>query len=341
MVVEQQVPGFGFQVSGEKAPDTRHPTPNTSKILVTGAGGFIGRNLCPLLQQRGFFVRRAVRRPLDAQAVLLGDMGQDTDWKEALQGMDAVVHLAARVHVLRERADEPAERFRQVNVDATLRLARQAVQMGVKRFVFVSTIGVHGVKTEGKGFSEYDTPNPRNEYSLSKWQAEQELKKLAQETGLEVVVVRPPLVYGPGVKANFLMLLAVVRRGLPLPLASIHNRRDMVYVGNLSDAIRLCLTHPAAVGRTFVVADGEAVSTPELIRRIARIMGRKLWLLPCPVALLRLGAWLLGRSDMVHRLVSSLEVDSTKIRETLDWTPPYTFDDGLKATIDWYITEQP
>lgn len=333
------VGAYGEQIK-ELNTTSRHPIPDTQKILITGAGGFIGRNLCPMLEREGFSVRRAVRKPLDADSVQIRDIGADTDWSAALGGMDAVVHLAARVHVLRECASEPSELFRQVNVEATRRLAEQAAAAGVKRFVFVSTIGVHGVKTEGKGFCEADTPHPLNQYALSKLEAEKALKKVAEETGLEVVIIRPPLVYGAGVKANFLMLLSVVKHGLPLPLASIRNKRDMVYVGNLSDAIRACLTHPAAVGQTFVVADGEAVSTPELIRHIAQAMGKKPLLFPFPESLLRFGGWMVGRCDMVHRLVSSLEVDSKKIRETLDWKPPFSFDDGLAATMQWYQGEE-
>jgi len=292
-----------------------------------------------MLQEQGWYVRRVVRRPQDPEAVELKDMGADTDWNDILQGMDAVVHLAARVHVLREQANEPRERFRQVNVDATRRLAEQAASAGVKRFVFISTIGVHGVKTNGEGFKESDPPHPLNDYALSKLQAEDALRKVAEETGLEVVVIRPPLVYGPGVKANFLMLLRVVKQGLPLPLASIKNKRDMIYVGNLSHAIGACLVHPQAAGETFLVDDGDTVSTPDLIRRIARAMHRPTRLLPCPESLLRLGGRILGRSDMVHRLVSSLEVDSTHIRNTVDWIPPFTFDEGLMATVEWFRRE--
>lgn len=295
------------------------------RVLVTGAGGFIGRNLCPVLERAGWRVRPVTER-----------IGHDTDWGEALAGVDAVVHLAARVHVLREQADEPQERFRHINRDATRHLAEQAAAAGVRRFVFISTIGVHGVKTEGRGFRETDAPNPQNAYALSKREAEDALKKVEADTGLEVVILRPPLVYGPGVKANFRMLLDVVRRGIPLPLASICNKRDMVYVGNLADAVRVCLTHAAAAGEVFLVDDDDTVSTPDLIRRIARAMGKTPRLFPFPVALLRLGGWLSGRGDMVNRLVSSLEVDSAHIRGTLGWTPPYGFDDGLLETVRWY-----
>jgi nucleoside-diphosphate-sugar epimerase len=306
-------------------------------LLITGAGGFIGRSLCPMLEQSGFYVRRAVRHPLGGNAVHIHDIATQTDWRAALEGMDAVVHLAARVHVLREQAEEPRALFRQVNVDATRRIAQQAAEAGVRRFVFISTIGVHGVRTEGRGFTETDAPHPRNEYARSKLEAEYALREVARETELEVVILRPPLVYGSGVKANFLRLLHAVHRGVPLPLAGIRNRRDMVYVGNLADAIRASLSHPEAAGATFLVADGEAVSTPELIRHLARCMGKNPRLFPLPESLLRLCGALTGKSDSVHRLVSSLEVDASHLRRTLDWQPPYALHDGLMATAEWFL----
>ncbi len=310
----------------------------SKRVLVTGAGGFIGRNLCPVLESSGWHVRRITRRKASEHAMAL-EMGVDTDWSQALEGIDAVVHLAARVHVLREQASEPGERFRLVNVAATRQLAMQAAIAGVKRLVFISTIGVHGVKTEEEGFRETDVPNPLNHYALSKLEAEQALQEVARETGLEVVVIRPPLVYGPGVKANFYMLLRLVQTGLPLPMGSIRNKRDMIYVGNLSDAILQCLSHPAASGETFLVSDGKPVSTPELVRHIASGMGRNARLFPVPVKLLRFGGWVLGRCDMVHRLVSSLEVNHAHICNKLDWKPPYTFDDGICATVAWFMKE--
>ncbi len=305
-------------------------------VLVTGAAGFIGRNLCPVLEEAGWLVRRVVRRNATEGDVLIEDMGPETDWSSALTGMDAVVHLAARVHVLREQQHVPADRFRKVNAMATRTLARQAAQAGVKRFVFVSTIGVHGVKTEKKGFVETDALAPVNDYARSKCEAEAVLRDIERDTGMEVVVLRPPLVYGPGVKANFYMLLKGVCMGLPLPLAGIKNNRDFLYVGNLSHAILTCLSHPDAAGQDFLLADGQAIATPVLIRHIARSLGRPARLFYMPAWALDLAGRVLGKHDMINRLIGSLEVNTAHIRERLGWQPPYSLDDGLKTTIGWY-----
>jgi len=304
-----------------------------ARVLVTGANGFIGSQLCPLLESRGIEVVRATR--LNA-----GDLTDSCDWRPLLEGVDGVVHLAARVHVLRENLSLPLERFRQVNVHATAHLARQAAQMGVKRFVFASTIGVLGVNTNGIPFTESHPAAPVNDYARSKWEAEQALTQISQETGLEVVTIRPPLVYGAGVKANFYMLMRAVEERLPLPLASIRNKRDMIYVGNLVDAMHRCLIHPNAAGQTFVIADGRTVSTPDLMRMIAHYMNKKIHLLPCPSALLNLGGTLLGKSAMVHRLTGSLEVSATHLRHSLDWHPPYSIEAGLEHTVQWFMQER-
>lgn len=306
-------------------------------VLVTGANGFIGANLCPVLEQGGFSVRRAVRRDDGQPNTFATDkINGSTDWKPILDNVYAVVHLAARVHVLLEHDDVPQVRFRRTNVEASHHLAEQAAAAGVKRFVFVSTIGVHGVKTQMQGFCELDSPAPLNEYASSKLEAEQALREVSEKTGMEIVIIRPPLVYGPGVKANFLKLMQIVDKGIPLPLASIHNKRDILYVGNLADAILKALTHPKAAGEAFVVADGQPVSTPELIRAIARHLDKPARIFPFPPALLELAGRIFGKCDTVHRLAGSLEVDTTKIKRTLDWTPPHRFDDGLEATVKWY-----
>lgn len=303
------------------------------KVLVTGADGFIGQALCPLLESHGIEVVRATRKNA-------GDLGSTIDWKPLLHHVDGVVHLAARVHVLRENTSFPIERFRQVNVEATRQLALQAAEMGVKRFVFASTIGVLGIKTNGHPFTEKDTPQPCNDYAISKWEAEQMLATVAQDTGMEITTIRPPLVYGRGVKANFLMLMNAVYHHLPLPLALIKNKRDMVFVGNLVDAILQCLQHPNAAGETFVIADGETFSTANLIRAIARHLHTPALLLPIPVGLLTgLGA-LLKQSATIHRLTDSLEVDASHIRRTLDWKPPFSFEEGLAQTVAWFIEEK-
>lgn len=313
-----------------------------SRILVTGANGFIGQHLTALLESGGYAVRRAVRKS-DGQpgTVVMGRIDGNSDWREAVRDCSAVVHLAARVHVLREQDSVPLERFRRTNVEASRALAKQAAAAGVKRFIFLSTIGVHGVKTEGGGFREDDALLPVNDYAFSKVEAEMALQDVARETGMELVILRPPLVYGPRVKANFLKLMQAVERGVPLPLSAIHNKRDMLYVGNLCDAALRCLTHPAAAGEAFLVADGQPVSTPELIRGIARVMGKPARLLPFPPALLMLAGRVLGKCDMVYRLIGSLEVDTAKIQQTLDWQPPHRFDDGLKNTVDWFRSQPP
>ncbi len=303
------------------------------RVLVTGADGFIGSALCPLLESQGIEIVKATRKTA-------GDFNKTIDWTPLLKDVDGVVHLAARVHVLRENTSLPLERFRQINVEATRQLAQQAAKAGVKRFVFASTIGVLGIKTNGHPFTEADTPNPCNEYAQSKWEAEQMLTALSAHTDMEVTTIRPPLVYGAGVKANFYMLMRAVDMHLPLPLACVKNKRDIVYVGNLVDAIYQCLTHPKAAGETFVIADGETFSTPDLIRSIGNHMNNHALLLPIPVSLLNFGGILLKQSAMIHRLTDSLEVNASHLRTTLGWKPPFSFEEGLAQTVAWFIEER-
>lgn len=307
-------------------------------VLVTGANGFVGRALCDTLRSSGHAVREAVRqgksKPLagGVDAVDIGSINSTTDWNVALAGCDVVVHLAARAHVMHDTRDDPLAEFREVNTDGTRRLARQAAQAGVKRFVFVSSIKVNG---EGRDapYREADTPAPEDAYAISKWEAEQGLWRIAHETGLEVVVLRPPLVYGPGVKANFRRLLDTVARGWPLPLGAIANRRSLLYLGNFVDAIRTCVEHPAAAGQTFLIDDGQPVSTPELIRAAAHAMGRPARLLSVPVGALTFAGALLCRRAAVQRLTDSLWLDSSLIRTHLGWEPPYSMAAGLAATV--------
>ncbi|HBU29985.1 MAG: NAD-dependent dehydratase [Thiobacillus sp. GWE1_62_9] len=303
------------------------------RVLVTGANGFVGRVLCEDLEANAHVMVRALRRgTCRAGEVAVGEIDVTTDWRPALAGCDAVVHLAARVHVMNETAQNTLTLYRTTNTDATLNLARQAAQAGVKRFVFVSTIKVNG---EGRDdpYRETDAPTPEDAYAISKWEAEQGLQQIARETGLEVVVLRPPLVYGPGVKANFQRLLDTVARGWPLPLGAIRNRRSLLYLGNFVDAIRLCVEHPAAAGQTFLIDDGQPVSTPELIRAVAHAMGRPARLLAVPVGVLEFAGALLGKRAAIARLTGSLWLDSSLIRMRLGWTPPYSMEAGLAATV--------
>jgi nucleoside-diphosphate-sugar epimerase len=261
----------------------------------------------------------------------------ETDWGEALSGVDAVVHLAARVHVMHESSPDPLGSFRTVNTEGTRRLAAMAAHAGVRRMVYLSSIKVNGEQTTSGPFTESDVPRPDEAYGMSKWLAEQALWEAAAGTNLEVVVVRPPLVYGPNAPGNFNRLLKFVRMGIPLPLGSVRNRRSFMYVENLCDAIRVCLQHPAAAGQTFLLSDGEDVSTPELIRLLSGYLGRRSRLIPFPTSLLEAGADLLGLHDEAERLLRSLRVDSSAIRQTLHWNPPYPLREGLRATAEAYL----
>ncbi|MDP2106119.1 MAG: NAD-dependent epimerase/dehydratase family protein, partial [Desulfobulbaceae bacterium] len=264
---------------------------------------------------------------------------RDTNWTDAMRDVGVVIHLAARVHVMHENVKNPLEEFRKVNVAGTEHLARSAAASGVKRLVYVSSIGVNGWQTdEGRVFLETDTPNPHNVYAVSKLEAELSLHCVAAETGLEVVVVRPPLVYGMGAPGNLAQMLKVLAKGIPLPLALVHNLRSLIYVENLVDALILCTTHTAAVGQTYMLSDGEDISTSDLLRHLGAAMGCPVRLFPCPQALLKLAGRLTGKSDQVERLLGSLQVDSGKIRRELGWRPPFTLQQGLQATAEQYRT---
>jgi nucleoside-diphosphate-sugar epimerase len=311
------------------------------RLLVTGANGFVGHALCEEALARGFRGRGATRRarplPGGADNVVVGDIDGFTDWAAALQGVEVVVHLAARVHVMRDTSADPLAEFLQANLHATINLAVQAARAGVKRLVYVSSIKVNGEETrDGCAYTEAESPDPQDPYAISKWQAELALHEIAAESGLEVVIVRPPLIYGREVKGNFLRLLQAVDKGIPLPLAGTHNARSMLYLGNMVDALLLCATHPAAAGQTYLVSDGEDIDTPRLLHRLGDALGRPAHLFPWPPAMLKLAGRLLGKADQVERLLGSLQVDSGKIRRELNWTPPYTLQQGLQATAGWY-----
>jgi nucleoside-diphosphate-sugar epimerase len=312
------------------------------KILLTGATGFVGQALLPHLRTEGMTVRVASRRTPGAgvsgiEHARVADIGPGTDWRMALTGVDTVLHLAARVHVLRDVARDPLVPFRAVNVAGTLNLAEQAIQAGVGRFVYVSSIKVNG---EGRDapYTESDLPAPEDAYAISKWEAEQGLRELASRSALEVVILRPPLIYGPGVKANFLRLMQVVHRGWPLPLGAVHNRRSLLYLGNFVDVLTRCVLHPAAAGQTFLLADGEDVSSPELIRRLAAAMERPPRLLPVPESVLRIVGVALGKRMEMARLLGSLTIDAGHVRRVLDWQPPFSLDKGLHATVEAFCS---
>lgn len=317
-------------------------------VLVTGATGFVGSALCRELAFRGWqfecVVRRQPRIESRLQSVpvrLVAEIGPETDWSGMFGDADAVVHLAARVHVMHDTEADPLQAFRQVNTDGTLRLARAAAEAGVRRFVYLSSIKVNGERTREQPFREGDPPAPEDPYAISKWEAEQGLFELAEETSLEVAIVRPPLVYGPGVKANFHRLIRIVEQGVPLPLDNCCNRRSLVALPNLVDLIIRCLEHPAAVNQIFFVTDGEDLSTPELIRRIARALGVAPRLFSFPLSLLNLAARLAGLQAQIERLTQSLQVDTGKARRLLDWQPPLDVDSALGETITRYRQDCP
>jgi len=314
-------------------------------VLVTGATGFIGRHVCAYLHAAGYRVRAAVRAaaalPTDWEQAIVGEIGPDTVWDAALEGMDAIVHLVSHSPVAGASAADTAVAYRRVNVAGSERLARAALAAGVKRLVYVSTIKVNGEATPiDAPFTAEMPPRPEDVYGESKWQAEQVLRELGASSGLEVVILRAPLVYGPGVRANFLALLRLVERNLPVPLGLVRNRRSMLFVNNLADAISHCLTEPQAGGQTYLVSDDMDVSTPELVARLAVQLGRKPHCWPVPVALLRGVGKLLGKSAAIDRITGSLVVDSAKLREQLHWAPPFTLDEGLRDTVQWYLGER-
>ncbi|MCM8734308.1 SDR family oxidoreductase [Azospirillum sp. A1-3] len=308
------------------------------RVLLTGATGFVGRHTVPLLVARGHHVRAALRSAKEGpwEPAVVGDIGPDTDWTAALEGIDAVIHMAARVHVMRDKAADPLAEFRRVNTAGTVRLAEQAAAAGVKRFVFLSSIKAMVDESRPTPLGAATPPDPHSPYGISKLEAEQALAAISARTGMEVAVIRPPLVYGPGAAGNMRALVKLVATGLPLPLGGIHNRRSLIYVGNLADAVVTVLEHPDAAGGTFLVQDGEPVSTADLVRAIAAALGRPARLVPVPRGLMALGAALTGTRAVFDRLAGTLTVDDGPIRERLGWRPPYDLASGLRATAEWF-----
>jgi nucleoside-diphosphate-sugar epimerase len=310
------------------------------RILLTGASGFVGRATLRTAFAAGHEVRTVVRQGAapapPAQVVRISDLPSYTGWRDALDGVDAVVHLAARVHVMRDRAADSLAAFRAVNVEGTRGLASAAAEAGVGRFVFVSSVKVHGEASHDTPLRADSPVAPVDAYGRSKAEAEDALREMESRSGLGVVVVRPPLVYGPGVGANFLTLLKAVSRGWPLPLGRVDNRRSLIYVDNLADLLLLAAVHPDAAGRALLAADGPAVSTPELIRRMGRALDRPVKMPAVSESWLRLAGRVSGRSAAVERLLGSLEVDDSPTRDLLDWRETVTADEGLRRTADWF-----
>jgi nucleoside-diphosphate-sugar epimerase len=312
-------------------------------IAVTGATGFVGRCLCREGRARGLTLRPLARSNpgRDPDLVIVPTIGPSTDWTQALTGVEAVIHCAAHVHRIKENEADRRAGCLSVNRDGTVRLAEQAVAAGVRRLIFLSSIKVNGESTKpGEPFLVSTPPRPEDVYGSSKWEAEQALTRLAQRTGLELVIVRPPLVYGPGVRANFLRLMQLVASGAPLPFASVENRRSLVALENLVDLLLRCLDHPGSPGNTFLVSDGRDLSTPQLIEALAVALGTHARLLPAPAWLLHLVGRMAARSAEMDRLIGSLQVDIRHTCHTLQWSPPLPIETGLAQTAFWFRNRQ-
>lgn len=309
-------------------------------IFITGANGFIGRNLCISLKEKDCCVRAGVRSYIRDiigvdEYIEVSDIGPETDWSQALTEVDIIIHLAARVHIMHEAAADSLESFRRINVLGTEHLARMAAKAGVKRFIFISSVKVNG---EGalQPYTENDTPAPEDAYGISKREAEDALARIAAETGLQTVILRLPLVYGPGVKANFKNLIKIVGTGLPLPFKGVNNRRSFIYLGNLVDAISACIAHPKAAGETFMISDGQDISTPDLIKMIASAMNKKPILFSLHPDILNVLCKITGKAKEIEKLTGNLLVDSSKIRNLLGWKPSFTLEEGIRETVKDY-----
>jgi len=304
-----------------------------SHILLTGASGFLGSAVLERIKDKNpILIGR--NNNLKETNFFFKELTNDELYDDCLNGVEIIIHCAARAHIMNDKYSDPLAEYRKVNVYGTENLARQAAAAGIKRFVFISSVKVSGESTTVKRpYSESMKPVPEDAYGQSKYEAEEVLKQVSADTGMDVVIIRPPLVYGAGVKANFRSLLKLSSLSIPLPFGAVHNKRSMVYVENLVDFIIRCIDHPNAANQTFLISDGEDLSLKSLITYIRKAMGRSAWLLPVPVSMFKLVGKLRGKSGVVDRLVGDLQVDSSKARELLDWTPPYTVEQGIAATV--------
>jgi nucleoside-diphosphate-sugar epimerase len=308
------------------------------RMLVTGANGFVGKASCSALREQGHLVWEAVREGEGgANRIAVGEINRVTDWSEALEGMDVVIHLAGRAHIIQDRAKALSD-YRRVNLEGTENLARQAAHHQVRRMVFVSSVKVNGEQTHGRAFTEDDPPKPEDPYGITKWEAEQALAEVVADTGLEVSILRPPLVHGPGVKGNLLRLLDAIRQGRTFPLGSVHNQRSLLGLGNLCSALNLAAVHPKT--GTYLLADNETISSPELVRLLAGYMNRKVSMFAVPVPLMELAAKFINRQAEFQRLTGSLEVSSDRIHKELGWVPAKSLHEGLEEMTRWYVNSR-
>lgn len=313
-----------------------------SKILVTGANGFVGKHLCEMLTAIGYEVTGAVRsnqispRPANYEQHVVGDICGEVDWGPSLHNVDIVVHLAARVHIMNDRDADPLAAFRRVNVYGTEQLLRHDLMQNVSRFVYISTVKVHGEKSGKEPLQASDAIAPTDPYARSKFEAEQLVEEIAAEVGFETAIIRPPLVYGPGVGGNFVRLMRMVDKGYPLPFARVRNSRSLVSVGNLCDLIRECVTNSSAAGERFLVSDNSDISTPDLVRLMAAALKRQTRLFPIPVLVLKTAAMMVGRSAVASRLTESMQVNIQHTMNSLNWAPPVQMSEGIGETVSWY-----
>ena len=310
----------------------------SSRLLVTGANGFIGKSLCQQVTSQGGYVRKATTKPVIGDDYHLDKITCDTNWEPALRNIDCIAHLAGRVHVMKEIVNDPMMAFRNVNVDGTLNLAKQAIDAGVKRFIFISTIKVNGEETlPGVPFNADDIPSPKDPYAISKWEAEVGLNRLAENSDMDVVIIRPPLVYGPGVSANFRALMMLLSKGIPLPFKMIDNKRSFIALDNIVNLIIRCVDHPAAGNNIYLASDGTDISTADLVSMIAKFMGKPAHLFSMPKALLKMAAVLSGQKAVAQRLLGSLEIDISKTERVLGWTPPVSIEEELEKTVAHFM----